>query len=527
MSIDARALRADRFAEIGIVIQRDAGLIIDRWTHRAVQEQPQARRVHYQVLLDELPDFLAELGRGLTEAGDPFNCPEYRPALKHGEQRWQSGWSLSEVIRDYQILRLMVLDYLDETLDRSLRLREIMAVGLALDEAIATSVSRYLEFCDEQARRQTESLRDADRRKNEFLAILAHELRNPLAPMRNSVEIMRLDGGDSTIVKQVCGIMDRQVTQMARLVDDLLDMSRIALGKLMLRREQLDLRAALTQAVQMSAPLGEARRHQLSVDLPAEPLWVTGDQTRLVQVFVNLLNNAVKYTPPGGRLGVEAKRDGSEAVVRVTDSGIGIPGEMLARIFELFTQVETGSDRSQGGLGIGLSLVRRLVEMHNGTIAVHSGGRNLGSEFVVSLPVADAVTSDRSKGPEEVPVATGRRILLIEDNADGRRSLALLLKLAGHEVTASEDAQRGLGAAQAARFDVALIDIGLPDTDGYEVASQLRTTLGKSIYLVALTGFSQPEDRQRAIDAGFDAHLTKPVSLTTLQQVLAGMPSGL
>ncbi len=520
MSIDAGALRADRFAEIGIIIQRDAGVIIDRWIKRAVQEQPQARRVHHQILLDQLPDFLAELGRGLTEAGDPFNCPQYQQAVEHGRQRWQSGWSLGELIRDYQILRLVVLDYLDQTLDRPLRLREVMAVGLALDEAIAASVARYVQFCDDQSRRHTEVLRESDRRKNEFLAILAHELRNPLAPLRNSLEVMRLDGTDPATVEQVCGIMDRQVTQMARLVDDLLDMSRIALGKLTLRRELLDLRTALTQALQTNAPLAEARRHEMLVGLPSEPLWVTGDQARLVQAFVNLLNNAAKYTPPGGRLSLEAKRDGSEAVVRVADNGIGIPGEMLARIFDLFAQVDAGSDRSQGGLGIGLSLVRRLVEMHGGAIAVHSAGRNKGSEFTVMLPVAESVVSDRSERSEELP-ATGRRILLIEDNTDGRRSLAMLLKLAGHEVVAAEDGRRGIEAAAGAEFDVALIDIGLPDTDGYEVATELRTAHGNAIFLVALTGFSQPEDKQRALAAGFEAHLTKPVELATLQKLLA------
>jgi CheY-like chemotaxis protein len=205
----------------------------------------------------------------------------------------------------------------------------------------------------------------------------------------------------------------------------------------------------------------------------------------------------------------------------VTDNGIGIPGEMLARIFDLFAQVDSGSDRSQGGLGIGLSLVRRLVEMHGGAIAVHSAGRNQGSEFTVMLPVAESVVSDRSERSEELPAAAGRRILLIEDNADGRRSLALLLKLAGHDVVAAENGRRGIAAAAGADFDVALIDIGLPDTDGYEVATQLRGAHGNSIFLVALTGFSQPEDKQRALAAGFEAHLTKPVELATLQKLLA------
>ncbi len=528
MTTDAKVLRADRFAEIGNVIQRDCGIIIDRWSRRAVLEQSQAKRVHQDVLLDHLPTFLRELGRGLTESGDPFNSPHYPVAVLHGEQRWEVGWSLSEVIRDFQILRLVVLDFLDEALDRSLRMREVLAVGLALDEAIEASVARYMRFCDEQSQQQNETLREADRRKNEFLATLAHELRNPLAPLRNSLDVVRLNRSDPAVIDQVREIMDRQVQQMTRLVDDLLDMSRIALGKLELRKERLDLKAVLTQAVQMNAPLAEARRQIVAVELPPAPLWVDGDQSRLVQIFVNLLNNSVKYTPDGGRLTLQATQQASQVIVRVHDNGVGIPDEMLTQIFDMFTQIDLGSDRLQGGLGIGLSLVRQLVGLHDGKITAKSAGHNQGSEFTVSLPLVDGVSQDSTQESDGQRAATRRRILLIEDNPDGRNSLTLLLKLVGHEVEAAEDGRRGIEAATASPPDVALIDIGLPDMDGYQVATHLRGVLGKQTVLVALTGFSQPEDRQRALAAGFHSHLTKPVDLRTLQALLAthGAPTG-
>lgn len=521
MTTDARVIRADRFAEIGIIIQRDAGIIIDRWSRRAVQEKSQGQRIHYQVLLDDLPKFLSDLGRGLTEAGDPFNCPHYQSAVKHGEQRWEAGWSLSELIRDYRLLRLVLLDYLEDNLERPLELREVMAVGLALDEAIEASVARYLQFCDAQSRQQTEALRAADARKNEFLAILAHELRNPLAPLRNSLEVIRLNGSDLAMMQQVREIMERQVQQMSRLVDDLQDMSRVALGKLVLRKERVDLRTVLKEAIQTAIPVSEARQHELSVEISPTALWVDGDPTRLIQVFSNLLNNAIKYTPHGGRLQLRAGVEGKQAVVRVSDDGIGIPREMLTKIFDLFTQIEPGSERAQGGLGIGLSLVLKLVELHGGSIAVHSDGPQTGSEFTVRFPVVPAGPAQSIEGSDVAPAAVSSQILVVEDNADGRRSLALLLKLVGHQVLTAENGRQGIEAAKASAPDIALIDIGLPDLDGYEVAKELRSLLGDRIFLVALTGFSQPEDRQRAQAAGFDSHLTKPVEFSTLQKLLA------
>lgn len=525
MTTDAKVLRADRFTEIGEILHRDVGIITQRWCQRSLQEQAQAKLVHHRELLDHIPTFLSELGKGLMESGNPYNCRHFPTAVQHGEQRWETGWSLSELIRDYQILRLVVLDYLDETLDRPLRMREILAVGLAIDEGIEASVARFMKFCDDQSQQQAEALRGADRRKNEFLAVLAHELRNPLAPLRNSLDVLRVNRSDPTVVDQVREIMERQVKQMTRLVDDMLDISRIALGKLELRRERLDLRTVLSQVVQMNAPLAQARRQNVTLDLPSEPLWVEADQSRLLQIFINLLNNAVKYTQDGGRLKIQAGCEGHDVQVRVQDNGVGIPTDMLSKIFDLFTQIDFRSDRVQGGLGIGLALVRQLIDLHGGTITAKSDGPNRGSEFVISLPLVDGQPTESSENPDGVRMNAGRRILLIEDNADARNSLALLLKLVGHEVTAAKDGQSGIEAAAAAAPDFALIDIGLPDQDGYQVAAKLRSMLGSQPVLVALTGFSQPEDRQRALDAGFQSHLTKPVELKTIQALLATYPA--
>lgn len=521
MTTDTKVLRADRFTEIGEIIQRDVGVITDRWCQKALQEQAQAKRVHHQELLDHLPSFLAELGKGLVDSGNPYNCRHFPTAIQHGEQRWETGWSLSEVVRDYQILRLVVLDYLDSTLDRPLRMREILAIGLVIDEGIEASVARFMQFCEDSSQQQAEALRSADRKKNEFLAVLAHELRNPLAPLRNSVDVLRVNRSDPTVVDQVREIMERQVKQMTRLVDDMLDISRIALGKLELRKERVDLRTILTQVVQTTSSLAHARRQSVALDLPQEAIWVEADQSRLLQVFVNLLNNAVKYTQDGGRLRIQVCCEGQEALVRVQDNGVGIPADMLSKIFDLFTQIDLRAERVQCGLGIGLALVKQLVELHGGKITAKSDGPNRGSEFIISLPRIDGKPTQIPEQTDKVRTHAGRRILLIEDNADARNSLALLLKLVGHDVIAAQDGQSGIEAAASSAPDFALIDIGLPDLDGYQVAAKLRGMLGPQPVLIALTGFSQPEDRQRALEAGFQNHLTKPVELKTIQSLLA------
>ncbi|MBV9126437.1 MAG: response regulator, partial [Planctomycetes bacterium] len=369
------------------------------------------------------------------------------------------------------------------------------------------------------------ALREADYRKNEFLAVLGHELRNSLAPILNAVEVLRLAGSNEGAIQQVRDLIERQARQMARLVDDLLDLTRITLGKVELRKECLDLATAIAQAVEASGPLIQVLNHRLSIHLPTEPLWLEADRTRLVQMITNLLNNAAKYTDPGGQIWLTGERIGQEAVIRVRDTGIGIPPEMLSRIFDIFTQVDRTSGRTQGGVGIGLTLVKKLVEMHGGSVEAHSGGPGQGSEFVVRLPALPVHSSSPPSGTAVLPkAASTRHVLIIEDNPDGRETMQALLKLWGHRVEAAEDGQGGVAMALASNPQVALIDLGLPRWDGYEVAKKLRASLGQNIYLVAMTGFGQAEDRRRTLEAGFDAHLVKPVDMDELARLLTDLP---
>jgi signal transduction histidine kinase/DNA-binding response OmpR family regulator len=368
-------------------------------------------------------------------------------------------------------------------------------------------------------------IREADQRKNEFLSMLAHELRNPLAPIRNAVQIIGLQGSPPSTLQWAMEIIDRNVYQLVRLVDDLLDVSRITRGKIRLQPEPLDMAAVVAQAVEISQPLIESRRHELTVSVPEDPVWVNGDGTRLAQVLANLLNNAAKYTDEGGRIWLDLARENGDAVVRVRDTGVGIPPNMLASIFDLFTQVDRSLDRSQGGLGIGLTLARRLVEMHGGRVAVSSAGANQGSEFVVRLPVlarppgpGSTTNGDYEPAADDMP----RRVLIVDDNVDGAQSLGLMLQLAGHKVSIVHDGPTALKTAPEFRPDVVLLDIGLPEMNGYEVARRLRELpeLADTL-LVALTGYGQEEDRQRGREAGLHHHLVKPVDPSVLTRLLA------
>jgi CheY-like chemotaxis protein len=345
-------------------------------------------------------------------------------------------------------------------------------------------------------------------------------LRNPLAPLRNALDVIRLNGDNSESISQLRDIMERQVHQMTRLVDDLLDMSRVELGKLTLRKERIDLRNVLSHAVQTMSPTAQARQQDLVFDSSSSaPLWVEGDETRLVQVFINLLHNATKFSPTRGRIDVRTEIDSGVVTVHVADNGPGVPTHMQGRIFDLFAQAEEGENQSHGGLGIGLALVRRLVERHAGSVALTSS--SAGSDFQVSLPLLPEGPAAEQSVPAHADPGTKRRILLIEDHPDGRDSLAFLLRLVGHEVVVAENGLRGIELAHAKSPEIALIDIGLPDINGYEVAQRLRAIFGSRICLIALTGFSQPEDRARAIEAGFDSHTAKPVELQTLHSLLA------
>jgi PAS domain S-box-containing protein len=369
-----------------------------------------------------------------------------------------------------------------------------------------------------------EALQEADRRKDEFLAALAHELRNPLAPVRNALHLLQQAGNDGTAVEQARGVMERQVAQLARLVDDLLDVSRIARGKLELRRQRVELAVVVGNAVEASRPLIDQMGHELTVTLPPEPVYLDIDPVRVTQVLSNLLNNAAKYTDRGGRIGLSAERQGSDAVVAVRDTGVGIPADKLPHVFEMFTQVEGSSARAQGGLGLGLTLVKRLTEMHGGSVEARSGGPGRGSEFVVRLPVALGPGADRPPPGGETAAALPRRVLVVDDNRDGADSLAMILRLLGNEVRVAYDGAEAVRAAEAFRPDVILLDIGLPKLNGHETARRIRREpWGGRVVLIAVTGWGHEEDRRRSQEAGFDFHLVKPVDPYALMKLLAGL----
>ena len=371
---------------------------------------------------------------------------------------------------------------------------------------------------------QADKLAEQDRRKDEFLAMLGHELRNPLAPISNAMHLLRLQKGENPVQQQARQVVERQVGQLNRLVDDLLEVSRITTGQIQLRRAHIAMAGIIERAVETAQPLIAQRRHTLTVTLALKPLWLDADASRLEQVVVNLLNNAAKYTDEGGRIDLSVEQEGEFAVLRVRDTGIGVAPELLPHIFELFTQAARSLDRSEGGLGIGLCLVQRLVELHGGSVAVQSWPGH-GSEFTVRLPLvrieaappASAVPVAASAGPH----ATARRILVVDDNVDAAETLKMMLEASSHQVELAHEGLSALAAARAWGPDVILLDIGLPGLSGYEVAKQIRLidTL-KSVVLVALTGYGQASDRQLSLEAGFDHHLVKPANFRTLEEIL-------
>ncbi|MGB6452203.1 MAG: response regulator [Steroidobacteraceae bacterium] len=381
-------------------------------------------------------------------------------------------------------------------------------------------------------------LKVADRHKDEFLAMLAHELRNPLAPIRNAVEIMRRKLTEDPQLTWAREVIERQVGSLTRLVDDLLDVSRITRAKINLCRESLELGTIISRAVETAQPLLDEKHHRLEVEVPASPVRVQGDLTRLTQVVGNILANAAKYTGAGGRIELSARTAGRSAEIRVRDNGIGIPADQMPRIFDLFTQVQRGNEQAPGGLGIGLALVRRLVELHGGTVAAHSEGPGHGSEFIVRLPCEDSPRapaehpdSPPPPSPTESAASDARpvhRVLVVDDNRDALESLAALMELAGHAVRAAADGELALALAASFRPQVVLLDLGLPKLDGYEVARRIRAEpWGKTMVLIALTGWGQAEDRRRTRESGFDSHMVKPLDLEALTDLLARLPHDL
>jgi PAS domain S-box-containing protein len=376
---------------------------------------------------------------------------------------------------------------------------------------------------EDQLRQRVDDLAQADRQKNEFLAMLAHELRNPLGPMRNALYLMGMPQADAAAVAGARDIMERQLQQIVRLVDDLLDISRIIRGKIELRRERIDLADALRRAVETSGPLLDARGQSLELTLPDEPVPVMGDAIRLAQVVSNLLNNAAKYSTRPGRIGLELERQGGEAVIVVRDEGEGIAPELLPHVFELFVQGDHTLARLQGGLGIGLTLVKRLVEMHDGEVSAASAGRGKGSEFRIRLPLSQESRPAARGGAGESPAGgRSRRVLVVDDNVDAVDSIARVLRLFGHEVASAHDGPSALARAADFLPEVIVLDIGLPGMDGYEVARRLRAMPAfRRTLIVAATGYGQEDDRRRSRQAGFDHHLTKPVDPEQLRSIIA------
>lgn len=546
--VDPQAIRSEPYAEIGQLIQANVTILIERWSRRAAEDQPDAKRVHHEVLLNHLVDFLHTMGRSLIESEDSYTCQHCLPASKHGEQRWEVGWSLPELVRDYQILRLVILDFLAEVLTRPLSYREVLAIGLALDESIAASVVVYVKDRDEHMRQIEEkrleeikqvqkqlqehaaALQAADHRKNEFLAMLAHELRNPLAPVRNALHILRLKGQPDPDLEWAREVIERQARHMARMVDDLFDISRITYGKVRLEKEPVDAATVVERAVEEVRPQVDARMHQMTVDVPPEPIWLEADPQRLTQILVNLLVNAAKYTDKGGQIRLTVGRQKDEVVFKIQDTGVGIPAEVLPRIFNLFAQEDQSLDRDQGGLGIGLALVRNLVDLHGGRIQAFSAGRGQGSEFVLHLPLLKEIPPKTAKAKKQPgrALAPARRILVVDDNKDAAFTLAPLLRLSGHEVQTASDGPSALEVARTYLPEIVLLDIGMPRMNGLEVARLMRQDPAlKEVLLVALTGYGQDRDRHRSLEAGFNVHLVKPIDIDNLHAILEQMGKGM
>jgi PAS domain S-box-containing protein len=403
------------------------------------------------------------------------------------------------------------------------------AVGQNIGLATITRDITAQKRAEDELRRVAADLSEADHRKSEFLATLAHELRNPLAPIRTGLDLLKMSprtAEPDAAAQRVHGMMDRQLGHLIHLVDDLLDIARITRGRIELKKEPVLLRSIVATAVETSTALIEAHRHELAVELPPEPLELEADVTRMVQVLSNLLNNAAKYTPAGGRITLSAWREDGHAVIAVADSGIGIPSASIGSVFEMFTQVRGSLDRAQGGLGIGLSLVRRLVELHGGRVSAFSGGRGRGSTFTVRLPLRPGTPHAPAPVDEQGAQPGGPggplRVLVVDDNLDAADSLVALLEILGHTTTVAHDGPQGLDAARTFVPDLVLLDIGLPGMSGHEVAREIRRTSAlRHVVLVALTGWGAQSDLEQSHEAGFDQHLTKPVSLEALEQALA------
>jgi two-component system CheB/CheR fusion protein len=410
----------------------------------------------------------------------------------------------------------------------------LLIAGLRAHESTETAerLNVHLESEIAERKRAEEGLRDAleklaetDRNKDEFLAMLAHELRNPLAPIKNAAQILRIANSPDPTTIRAQAIIERQADHLAKLVDELLDLSRVQKGKIRIERSHFDLAVAVSRAIESCEPLIEAQRHTVTLKVePGHPVCVDADPTRIDQVLVNLISNAAKYTRSEGAIDIAVAREGTMAVVRIRDTGLGIAPDNLERVFDLFTQVEQSLERSQGGLGLGLKLVKELVELHGGRVEALSEGLGKGSEFIVRLPALERAAPVAAAEAPALAVAAPKRILIVDDIPDNRESMEMLLTMYGHTVELAEDGEQAVEKALEGRPDVAFVDIGLPKLSGYDVARDIRRQPhGEHIVLIALSGYGQPEDHRKSLDAGFDAHFTKPISASTIRQVLSDL----
>lgn len=529
MTIETERIRAEPHHEIGSIIIADAALLIERWAERARAEQPTATRTHHDTLRNELQPFLKAVGEGLRQSGNR-NPTEHRiEAVEHGEQRWDSGWSLTELVRDYQILQVVILEHLELELDRLLGYREAMAVGVFIDDAIGASIAAFVRAHEQSIRAMeqasTAAVREAQARKESFLALVVHELRNPMAPIVSAIETLSVLLRQADVpVRDAVHLIKRQSKHLVRILDDLADLSRVAQGRLELQKAVIDVKDVVEQALQSCEALMAERQHQLIRDIDSGSLLVHGDSTRLVQVLVNLLNNAAKYTPPGGEVTVSARRHDRSITISVRDTGAGIAPEMLPKVFDMYTRSDEATEAAPDGLGIGLALVQQLVGLHAGKVEAFSGGIGKGAEFIVTLPAYSGSAPVQRPTPEPVHLPSFR-ILVVDDDPDGRESLSALLRVMGHQVDSAGDAVEGIAAALKGDYQAAFVDIALPAHTGLEVAHAIRRERGDRMLLVGFAGGTQPEDADRARQAGFDAHLSKPLDADEIEQLLAGVRS--
>jgi len=494
--------------------------------------------VRYRRLFETARDgiLILDAASGKITDANPYLCEllSYSRAELLGKELWEIGVFEDVAANRAAFAKLQQTGY-DRHEDLPLKTRDKGRVEVEFVSNVYQAGGENVIQCNirditerirmqQEINRQTAQLADAYRRKDEFLAMVSHELRNPLAPILNAVHLLRLQGGENSMQREARGMIERQAGHLARIVDDLLEISRIATGRIHLRTSRVELNSIVNRATAAARPLIEARRHRFSASLCEQPIWLNADPVRLEQVVVNLLNNAAKFTGEGGQMWLTVRLVEGQVEIRVKDTGVGIEPALLPRIFDLFTQSEKSLDRSQGGLGIGLALVRSLVEMHRGSVTAESEGLGTGSEFIVRLPVVHLPMEQEHqalpRAAEQAP--PGSRVLVVDDNHDTADSVVLLLRLAGYEALAAYTGTSGLEMAYSYRPHVALLDIGLPEMDGFEMARRLRRDpKTKDVSLIAMTGYGEEHHQQASGDAGFTRHLVKPINPNQLLEFLA------